>query len=307
MMLMRFLPWTASVAAHGAAVLMLAWAFTGERAESVLFIDLSEVSASAKEGSGQAPAAGAEGRASTATPPTKSRAGRRSAEISRPEPQKTDIPAPKSSSSTPTEEKPPVITPPSSMPASDPPIAPATPPAPIASTPPSPPAATASPADGTSAGVSSSISSSVVGDSRSAIASPGSSPSGGGGASTGTPGAETGVGVSGQGTNVARLSVGAGDGPDVKAYHELLRRHISETLEYPAIVRRRGLSGTVEVEIAVRADGAIRDVTLIRSSSSSTLDEAAITAVKQLPRVKFPSGLPPRALRVRVPVVFEIR
>jgi protein TonB len=90
-------------------------------------------------------------------------------------------------------------------------------------------------------------------------------------------------------------------------YHELLRQHIRDTLEYPSVVRRRGLTGTVEVEILVRSDGAIRDVTLVRSSSSRTLDDAAVAAVKQLPRLRFPPGLAPRALRVLVPVVFDLK
>jgi protein TonB len=125
----------------------------------------------------------------------------------------------------------------------------------------------------------------------------GSSAAGGGTA----PGGGAGGGV------VARSTPEAGEAVDLGAYHEVLRRHIRDTLEYPAAVRRRGLRGTVEVDILVRADGAIRDVTLARSSSHPSLDDAAIAALRRLPPLAFPPGLPPRALRVRVPVVFDLR
>jgi protein TonB len=140
-----------------------------------------------------------------------------------------------------------------------------------------------------------------------------------GGRETGSSGAGTGTGASGgtargsgdggtsgSGVTAARTP-GTGDGVDLRAYHDLLRRHIGEALEYPASLRRRGLTGTVEIEISVRADGTIGDVTLTRSSTSSSVDAAALDAVKRLPPVRFPTALPPRALRVRVPVVFDLR
>lgn len=138
---------------------------------------------------------------------------------------------------------------------------------------------------------------------RDTTAGSGSGSADGGGARTSDGG---GAGGS-AGTALPRTSPGAAGGIDETAYHDLLRRHIRDTLEYPPAVRRRGLAGTVELEISVRADGSIDDVTLVRSSSSRTLDDAAVGAVKQLPRVRFPSDLPPRTLRVLVPVRFDLR
>jgi protein TonB len=108
---------------------------------------------------------------------------------------------------------------------------------------------------------------------------------------------------------VARSTPGTGaaESVDLGPYHEVVRRHIRASLEYPAAVRRRGLRGTVEVDIDVRADGEIRDVTLARSSSEPALDAAAVAALRRLPPVSFPPGLAPRSLRVRVPVVFDLR
>jgi protein TonB len=129
----------------------------------------------------------------------------------------------------------------------------------------------------------------------------------GGTGSASATGQAAGGGPGGDGAAIARSTPGAGESVDLGPYHEVLRRHIRDSLQYPPAVRRRGLRGTVEVDILVRADGAIRDVTLARSSSQPALDDAAIAALKRLPPVSFPPGLPPRALRVRVPVVFDLR
>jgi protein TonB len=78
-------------------------------------------------------------------------------------------------------------------------------------------------------------------------------------------------------------------------------------MRYPASARRRGLAGTVSVEILILPNGAIGDVTLLESSSHAVLDEAALDTIRSLPRMPLPPGLPARPLRVRVPVVFEMR
>ena len=78
-------------------------------------------------------------------------------------------------------------------------------------------------------------------------------------------------------------------------------------LRYPAVARRRGVTGTVHLEIAVEPDGAIGTVSVIASSSHEVLDRAALDAARAVPRVPFPGDVRPRALRVRLPVVFELR
>ena len=90
-------------------------------------------------------------------------------------------------------------------------------------------------------------------------------------------------------------------------YLAALRRRLHEALEYPAAARRRGLTGTVELEIALEATGRVNDVRLVRSSSHAVLDAAALEAARGLGRVPFPPDIRPRALRVLMPVVFELR
>jgi protein TonB len=114
-------------------------------------------------------------------------------------------------------------------------------------------------------------------------------------------------GPSGGGDGTLALAVPGDGAGEYASYLALLRRRVQEAMTYPASARRRGLSGTVHLEIALESTGIISDVTLARSSSHDVLDEAAVDAVRSLRRVPFPTGVRPRPLRVRLPVVFELR
>jgi protein TonB len=122
-------------------------------------------------------------------------------------------------------------------------------------------------------------------------------------------GADGGTATSGTGRDTVAAVTGpggSGDG-DYGAYRNALRRLIQEVLRYPSAARRRGLSGTVELEIHVQPNGSVGKVAVVDSSAHPILDQAAVDAVRSLPRLPFPAGLQPRALRVRLPVVFELR
>jgi protein TonB len=98
-----------------------------------------------------------------------------------------------------------------------------------------------------------------------------------------------------------------GEGSEYDDYLRALRGRIQSSLRYPPAARRRGLSGTVHLELEIEASGTIAQVSLARSSSHRVLDDAALEAVRGLDRVPFPPDLRPRPLRVRLPVVFELR
>jgi protein TonB len=80
-----------------------------------------------------------------------------------------------------------------------------------------------------------------------------------------------------------------------------------DALRYPPPARSQGLQGTVYLEIFIKPSGAIGDVSVANSSSHPLLDEAALEAVKSLAPQPFPSGLKPRPLRVRLPIVFDLQ
>jgi protein TonB len=150
------------------------------------------------------------------------------------------------------------------------------------------------------------------------------SPADGGG--SGPPGAPRG----GSGTGVAS-DVPSGTGPGSSAgggsrlalagpgsgrseipaefgpYLASFRRRIQELVVYPLSARRRGVTGKVEVEVVLEPTGRVRDVAVVASSSHSMLDDAALDAVRSLPPVPLPENLPRRPLRVRLPIVFDLR
>ena len=200
---------------------------------------------------------------------------------------------------------------PASTPAAPPaPVAPAVTPAvpPVADAPaaasPTPvvtaPAASPGPAD---SGVASETP--IASEPRGNGAAGGAGATGGGGAAV-PAASEARGGVDGGGM-LALAIPGDGGAGAYGPYLAALRRRLQEALAYPAAARRRGLSGTVHLEIALEATGHVSDVLLVRSSSHAVLDTAALDAARNLRRVPFPPDVRPRALRVRLPVVFELR
>jgi protein TonB len=99
---------------------------------------------------------------------------------------------------------------------------------------------------------------------------------------------------------------GEAPGAEYGPYLAGLRSQIAESLRYPLAARRRRLTGTVQLEIAIRANGAIAAVDVVASSSHAILDEAALETVRALRPRPFPGDLIPRTLRVRLPVVFSL-
>jgi protein TonB len=86
-----------------------------------------------------------------------------------------------------------------------------------------------------------------------------------------------------------------------------LRQRIQEALNYPTTARRRGLAGTVQLEIDLLPSGKVASVIVRSSSSHAVLDEAALDTVRRLSPDPFPPGLQSRPLRIRLPIVFELQ
>jgi protein TonB len=100
---------------------------------------------------------------------------------------------------------------------------------------------------------------------------------------------------------------GGAPGAEYGGYLNQMRRRLMEALRYPAPARDRGLSGTVTLDISIESSGAIADVSVTGSSSHRLLDEAALQAARSLAPQPFPKGLAPKALRVRLPVRFDLQ
>jgi protein TonB len=95
--------------------------------------------------------------------------------------------------------------------------------------------------------------------------------------------------------------------PGYDAYVRALRRRIEERLAYPALAVRRGVQGTVELEVQLDAAGRLTAVAEVGREGHGLLGEAAIRAVRDATPFPFPPGLAPRALTIRLPIVFELQ
>ena len=114
----------------------------------------------------------------------------------------------------------------------------------------------------------------------------------------------------GGGERAAALGSGGGDvgiPAEFGPYLVRLRQRIQEALNYPPTARRRGLGGTVHLEIDLLPSGKVASVVVRSSSSHEVLDEAARETVRRLAPDPFPPELPSRPLRIRLPIVFELR
>ena len=66
------------------------------------------------------------------------------------------------------------------------------------------------------------------------------------------------------------------------AYMEAWRRKVEQVgnLNYPEEAERRGLTGDLLLDVAIRPDGTVEEITLRRSSGERVLDEAAVRIVE---------------------------
>ena len=94
--------------------------------------------------------------------------------------------------------------------------------------------------------------------------------------------------------------------PEYGPYLTRFRRRVQESLLYPLVARRRGLTGSVEVEVLIEPSGAVKTARVVTSSSHAVLDTAALDAIRSLAPLPLPEHLPRRALRIRLPLSFML-
>lgn len=78
------------------------------------------------------------------------------------------------------------------------------------------------------------------------------------------------------------------------SYMEAWRSKVERVgnLNYPEEARRRGLTGSLILDVAIKADGAVEDITIRRSSGNKILDDAAIRIVNlAAPFAPFPENI----------------
>jgi protein TonB len=101
----------------------------------------------------------------------------------------------------------------------------------------------------------------------------------------------------------------AGIDPDgLRQYRVALASSARVFRAYPRIAQERGWTGTVELKIAVFADGRPHSVQVARSSGHSVLDNQARDMMNQaLKQTAIPESLRGKDVAVTVPVNFDLR
>lgn len=118
-----------------------------------------------------------------------------------------------------------------------------------------------------------------------------------GGTSSGMPVAPAGTGPADGAVSAERDLAAAHD-----TYTAELYRVIQRYFVYPALARRRGQEGKVQLSFIVGDDGRARDIQVLGSSGFSLLDRAAVETIRKIP-------LPPpprRALQIPVTIVYRL-
>jgi protein TonB len=100
-------------------------------------------------------------------------------------------------------------------------------------------------------------------------------------------------------------------GPEARDIIQAYLAQVFAALErhkyYPAVVRRRGLSGRVVLQFVILPDGQVVDPQITEQDGPSPFREAALTALRRAsPLPEFPSNLRQPKLRVEVPIVYNL-
>jgi len=76
---------------------------------------------------------------------------------------------------------------------------------------------------------------------------------------------------------------------------------------YPRVARRRGHQGTVSLEVLVDRNGRVKDLRVLKSSGYTTLDDAALSSVKNWLFDPGMKGSQPIEMWVKLPVRFQLK
>ncbi len=110
----------------------------------------------------------------------------------------------------------------------------------------------------------------------------------------------------GRGANSAAEDKAATDAA-LQLYRAMLLQSAMQRRGYPAQALARRLSGAVDIEITVGADGKLQHETLIGSSGHTLLDEDALGLLQlAVPLTAIPPALVGRAFRLTVSVNYAI-
>ncbi len=86
-----------------------------------------------------------------------------------------------------------------------------------------------------------------------------------------------------------------------------LETDLSRYFSYPAIARKQGWQGHVNVEFTVQPDGQLTDVRVTRSSGYHVLDQSALAALRKVGHLtEVPQWLNGQSITVELPVIYRL-
>ena len=85
--------------------------------------------------------------------------------------------------------------------------------------------------------------------------------------------------------------------------YEYIRKHIMESLIYPAVAQKRGWRGKVLVSFVINEGGEVEDITIVTSCGHDLLDSNVISTIHKA--APFPK--PPERAQIILPIVYDLK
>ncbi len=89
----------------------------------------------------------------------------------------------------------------------------------------------------------------------------------------------------------------------VQGNYEYIRKHIMESLIYPAVAQKRGWRGKVLVSFVINEGGEVEDITIVTSCGHDLLDSNVISTIHKA--APFPK--PPERAQIILPIVYDLK
>jgi protein TonB len=97
--------------------------------------------------------------------------------------------------------------------------------------------------------------------------------------------------------------------PQLEAsFKQRLQKLIASNKKYPARAKRNGEAGRVQVSFVIYANGQINHVRVVKSSGSTSLDQATIKLLKKVSgQLTFPNNLQKKQWQLTLPIEYRLR
>ncbi len=94
---------------------------------------------------------------------------------------------------------------------------------------------------------------------------------------------------------------------EFEAFKSAVREAIQRAQEYPHFARAQEIEGNLALNILLKRDGTVAEVSIETSSGSDILDSAAVKSVQRIGKLTaFPESIQAASMRLSVPVRFDL-